>query len=129
MQSDRNPYAVTPSPDITQCTTIESVVSRSPITCVSFDRVQVNLSLSLSRASLRALRRMQYVFSLSGIALDRDVGRLDHIHIISEYDEIFILLFEISKSIEKKYRVERRRKRKNVNILRGRSRGVDAFGF
>ena len=95
-QTQRNPYAVTSSPAITQCTTIESVVSRSPITCVAFDRVQVriptflSLSLSLHRPSRRRKRK-----HVAGIALDRYVGRMDHIDIVSEYDAIFIFLFEI----------------------------------
>ena len=56
-QTRKNPYSITSSPAITQCTTIESVVSRSPITCVAFDRVQVRIyqhfSLSLSLSTTR----------------------------------------------------------------------------
>ena len=93
-QTRKNPYSITSSPAITQCTTIESVVSRSPITCVAFDRVQVRiptfLSLSLHRPSRRRKRK-----HVTGIALDRYVGRMDYIDIVSEYDEIFIFLFEI----------------------------------
>jgi len=136
MNSKHNPYAVTSVPTIQQCTTIESAVSRSPITALAFDIQQVGheevkrcdevkrrddvkrdddyIKISQSQSSSSS-SSPSFIIHHTGTTMDRDIRWMDHIHFLSSSISLLFILREIGSSIE--CRVQRR-DRKNVNVLK-----------